>query len=283
LTQKLAKNKKDDMISITKPSSLLSKEGEKPGQVGVTIVPMTTLDSSYSVSTAKGITGLRDKDFPVLMAAIGYLESPEGPLWNAVRGGGYAYGAYFSRDLDSGALSYRVYRSPDASKAVNASREVIRKVAEGEVEIDRHLLEGTISQIILMFADEQATMPSAAQQNFVVQVIRNLPKDWPKEMMSIVRNVDPEDMKRVMRDIIMPVFAPGSSNIVVTCGKLMSEGMDKSFQEMGYKTSVKELSDFHDDFGLKAGENEEEDDEDDEEDDEEYSGSDDSEEDSDED
>jgi ABC-type Zn2+ transport system substrate-binding protein/surface adhesin len=101
--------------------------------------------------------------------------------------------------------------------------------------------------------------------------------------MSIVRNVDPEDMKRVMRDVIMPVFAPGSSNIVVTCGKLMSEGMDKSFQEMGYKTSVKELSDFHDDFGLKAGENDEEDDEDDEEDDEEYSGSDDSDEDSEED
>lgn len=221
LTQQLTKT--DELIKITKPSSLLNEEGESPGKVGVTIVPMTTLDSSYSVSTAKGITDLRDKAFPVLMTAIGYLESPEGPLWNAVRGAGYAYGSYFSRDLESGALSYRVYRSPDASKAINASREIIRKVAEGEIEIDKHLLEGTISQIILMFAEEQATMPSAAQQNFVVQVIRDLPKDWPKQMMATVRNVDPEEMKRIMREIIMPVFAPGTSNIVVTCGKLMSE------------------------------------------------------------
>lgn len=106
----------DDMIPIPETSSLLNAEGRNPGSVGVTIVPMTTLESSYAVSTANGMSSYSDPRFPALMVAIGYLEAVEGPLWNAVRGAGYAYGSYFSRDIDSGVLSYRIYRSPDASR-----------------------------------------------------------------------------------------------------------------------------------------------------------------------
>lgn len=214
---------KRDMIPIPKPVSLLNEEGRNPGSVGVTLIPMTTLESSYSVSSAPGLKSFADPRLPAIMVAIGYLEAPEGPLWNAVRGAGYAYGSYFSRDVNSGILSYRVYRSPDAYKAIAASRDAIRKVAEGEVEIDRHLLEGTISQIVVMFADEQSTMPNAAQQNFVQGVVRGLPKDWDKEILKRVRDVTVDEMKKAMREIILPCFEPGKSNVVVTCAKLMTE------------------------------------------------------------
>lgn len=213
----------EEMVSIPKFVDLLNDEGRKPGSVGTIIVPMTTLESSYSVSTAQSITSLSDPKFPAIMVAIGYLETVEGPLWNAVRGAGYAYGSYFSRNIDSGLLSYRVYRSPDAYKAISASLDAIRKIAVGEVAIDKHLLEGTISQIVVMFADEQATMPNAAQQNFVRSVVRGLPKDWSKDVLRRVRDVTIEEMKSVMREFILPCFEPGKSNVVITCAKLMSE------------------------------------------------------------
>lgn len=213
----------ETMVPIPEPVSLLNDEGKNPGSVGTIIIPMTTLDSSYAVSTAPGIPSFSDPRLPSIMVAIGYLEAPEGPLWNAVRGAGYAYGSYFARDLDTGVLSYRVYRSPDASKAITASREAIRKLAEGEVEIDRHLLEGTISQIVVMFAEEQSTMPSAAQQNFVQSVVRGLPKGWEKDVLRRVRDVSVDEMKKVMRELILPCFEPGKSNVVVTCAKLMQE------------------------------------------------------------
>lgn len=212
-----------EMIPIPEPSSLLNEEGKNPGSVGATIVPMAAEDSSYSVSTARGITSFKDPRLPALMVAISYLETPEGPLWNAVRGAGYAYGVYFARDVDSGVLSYRVYRSPDASKAINASRETIRKVADGEVELDRHLLEGAVSQIVVVFADEQATMPHAAQQNYILGVVRGLPNGWSKDMMKRVKDVTPDEIKAALRDFILPCFEPGTSNIVVTCAKLMQE------------------------------------------------------------
>lgn len=260
----------EDMVPIPKAESLLNDEGRKPGSVGAIIIPMTTLDSLYSVSSAPSITSLSDPRFPPLLVAIGYLEAVEGPLWNAVRGAGYAYGSYFSRNVDSGVLSYRVYRSPDAYKAITASRDAIRKIADGEVEIDRHLLEGTMSQIVVLFADEQSTMPSAAQQNFVQGVVRGLPKEWNKEILRQVRAVTADEIRGIMKEFILPCFEPGKSNVVVTCAKLMAENMETAFKGMGYAVQTRELSHFHDDYGLEAGEDddEEEDDEDDEDDEE---------------
>lgn len=213
----------EKMVDIPKPVSLLNDEGRNPGSVGAVIIPMTTLESSYAVSSAKGLDSFNDPRLAAIMVAIGYLEAPEGPLWNAVRGAGYAYGSYFSRDISSGIISYRVYRSPDAFKAISASVDAIEKIVNGEVEIDRHLLEGTISQIVVMFADEQATMPNAAQQNFVQGVVRGLPSDWDKEVLRRVRAVTVDEMKAAMRETILPCFEPGKSNIVVTCATLMKE------------------------------------------------------------
>jgi hypothetical protein len=45
--------------------------------------------------------------------------------------------------------------------------------------------------------------------------------------------------------------------------------MEKEFQEMGYKTQIKQLSDFHDDYGLKSPDDEDDDDQGDEDEDEE--------------
>ena len=136
-----------DILPIPALSSLRNEEGENPGSVGATIVPMAAIDGSYSVSTASGLASFSDPRLPAVMVAIGYLETIEGPLWNAVRGAGYAYGSHFSRSLDAGLLCYRVYRAPDASKAITASKEAILKIADGEVPIDKHLLEGTVSQL----------------------------------------------------------------------------------------------------------------------------------------
>jgi hypothetical protein len=92
-----------------------------------------------------------------------------------------------------------------------------------------------------------------------VQVIRNLPKGWSKQMMAAVRNVDLEEMKMFMREMIMPVFTREMRDVVVTCGKLMTEvsvtisdwthlkngtatrqltfsqGMEKPFEKMVYE------------------------------------------------
>jgi Zn-dependent M16 (insulinase) family peptidase len=216
-------NPPKEMTPITAPVSMLSEEGKAPGSVGTTIIPMTTLDSSYSVSTASGLRSFADPRLPAFLVAVGYLEAVEGPLWNAVRGNGLAYGTSFSREVDGGYLQYRVYRSPDASKALLASRAAVGDLASGAVPLDRHLVQGAVSGIVMAFADERETMAAAAQQNFVRGVVRGLPENWSRDIMKAVRDVTFDEIRSVMQDVIMPVFEPGKSNVVVTCAPLLTE------------------------------------------------------------
>ncbi|KAM7207549.1 Metalloenzyme, LuxS/M16 peptidase-like protein [Naviculisporaceae sp. PSN 640] len=255
-----------DILPITKPWAVLNDEGNFPGSVGSIIVPMTTLDSSYSFSTASGLRSFDDPRLPAYLVALGYLEAVEGPLWNAVRGNGLAYGVSFNRDCDGGLIQYRVYRSPDASKAIEVSRATVAKLASGEEPLDKHLVEGAVSGIVLAEADEQATMAAAAQQNFVIGVIRGLEPDWNRKILERIRHVTHDEIRAAMTEIVLPVFEPGKSNVVVTCAPIMQENIVKSLSTMGYKTQVQQLSHFYDGYGLEAGDDEGEDEDEDEDD-----------------
>jgi Zn-dependent M16 (insulinase) family peptidase len=212
-----------DILPLPKHYSMLNPEGQSPGAFGSVIIPMTTLDSSYSVSTATGLQTYADPRLPAYLVALGYLEAVEGPLWTAVRGNGLAYGVGFSRDVDAGYIQFKVYRSPDASKAIEASRATVSKLASGEAPLDRHLVEGAVSGIVFGAADEQATMAAAAQQNYVTGVVRGLEQGWNRNILARVREVTEDEIRAVMREVIMPVFEPGKSNVVVTCAPIMEE------------------------------------------------------------
>jgi len=259
----------------------LSEIAKKPGNTAF-IIPMATIDSSYALLTSRGPDSWDHPDLPALMVAQAYLDAVEGPLWVAVRGTGLAYGTGFSRSVDVGLLTLRIYSSPDAYKAFLAAKEQVEGYATGKTPFDRFALEGAISSIVMGFADEQPTMGSAANLSFVNQVIRGISKSWNDEMLARVREVRGEDIKDVMQRVIMPIFKPQSSNLVVTCATLMADvsaidpymiktevltivqKMVAGFREEGFVAETKQLSHFEDDYGLEPAEDEDEEDEEDE-------------------
>ena len=199
----------------------LSDAGKHPGNLAY-IIPMP-IDSSFAYTVGKGPATLQDPQVPALMVAISYLDAVEGPLWTAVRGTGLAYGTYFSRAINSGHVTYSIYRSPDAFKAFAASKDVLEKFISGETSFDNLALEGAISSIVLEFANGQSTMSAAAQESFVRQVIRDLPNDWNDVILKRVRNVDVEEIKKAMKNILLPALTPESANLFITCAAVMQE------------------------------------------------------------
>ena len=210
------------LIPLDNRLSRLSEAGKEPGDLAY-IIPLSTIDSSFGLSIARGPETLDDPLVPALMVAISYLDAVEGPLWTAVRGTGLAYGTSFSRHVESGQVSFDVYRSPDAFKAFAASKEVVEGFVAGTTSFDSLALEGAISSIVLGFANGQATMASAAQGSFMRQVIRGLASDWNEITLKKVRNVTVDEIKKVMKDILLPVFVPETANIFVTCAPIMEE------------------------------------------------------------
>lgn len=231
--------------------SRLSDVGENPGNTAF-IVPLPTIDSSFAISVSKGPSSLEDPNVPALMVALAYLDAVEGPLWTAVRGTGLAYGTSFSRHTESGQISFDVFRSPDAYKAFNASKDVVSKYVSGDTSFDELALEGAISSIVLAFANGEATMASAAQSSFVRQVIRDLPGDWNEMMLKRVRGVKIGEIKEVMKQIVLPVFKPEHSNLIITCAPIMEDSLMKDFASLGFKPQVRSLASFQDDYGLKT-------------------------------
>lgn len=200
----------------------LAEIAKKPGNTAY-IIPMATIDSSYALLTSKGPDSWDHPDLPALMVAQAYLDAVEGPLWVAVRGTGLAYGTGFSRSVDVGLLTLRIYRSPDSYKAFMAAKEQVEGYATGKTPFDRFALEGAISSIVMGFADEQPTMGSAANLSFVNQVIRGIDKEWNDQMLAKVREVSEEQLRDVLQKIIMPIFIPETSNLVIACANLMEE------------------------------------------------------------
>ncbi|KKA26608.1 hypothetical protein TD95_003425 [Thielaviopsis punctulata] len=242
----------EELLPIIPPNTMRSDEGMNPGGFGAVIVPMPTLDNSYGYCTTNGFSDLKDARLPATYVAISYLEAVEGPLWNAVRGKGLAYGNGFARDIESGCIKFYVYRSPDVTKALLAARNAIQRIVDGEDLVTSHQMEGAISQLVNQWAGEQSTMTAAALSNFILGVVQNLPGNWNELLMSKVRAVTPEDMRTAMKEVLMPLFEAGRSNIVITCNPNLTDTLKNNLAMAKFETRVQTLDEFENDYGLQA-------------------------------
>ncbi|KAJ5747682.1 uncharacterized protein N7511_009378 [Penicillium nucicola] len=254
-----------DLRPITVRRERLSDAGKNIGGKSY-IVPMPTVDSSFAYATGRGLDSYDHPKLPALLVAISYMNAVEGPLWVAVRGTGLAYGTNFSYNIDTGFVNFDVYRSPNAHKAFESSKQIVEDHLSGASPFDPLMLEGAISSIVVNFANEQMTAASAAQGSFIRQVVRNLPSDYKEKMLKNVRGITLDEIKGALREIILPLFAPKTANLVITCATVLEETIKQGFEASGFTPTVQALKEFEDDYGLKAGDEEEEDDDDEEED-----------------
>lgn len=207
---------------ITGRRELLSETGKNLGGKSY-IVPMPTVDSSFAYASARGLDSYDDPKLPALLVAIAYMNAVEGPLWVAVRGQGLAYGTNFAYNIDTGFVNFDVYRSPNAHNAFESSKQIVEDHLSGAIPFDPLMLEGAISSIVVSFANEQATITSAALGSFTRQVVRNLPSNYKEVMLKKVKDTSVDEVKSALRNIILPLFSPSSANIVITCGTVMED------------------------------------------------------------
>ena len=210
-------------VPIIPARAMRTPEGLNPGGAGATIVPITALDSSYLVSTGRGLDGYSDPRLPAAMVTVAYLQMPEGPLWTEIRGQGLAYGASISRAVISGLVRFSIYRSPDAAKALAAAHAFIARIASGEEPIPEIAVEAAVSQVVSAYTGQSSTPSTAGAMDFVWTAIRGMPADIVSQHLAAVAKVTPDEVRAIIGDWILPLLRPGQSNVVVTCGKKMLE------------------------------------------------------------
>ncbi|KAK6529763.1 hypothetical protein TWF281_008924 [Arthrobotrys megalospora] len=221
----------------------LKPEGRNPGDL-MYIVPMPTLDSSFGVMVAKGPESLNDERIPALLLAIAYLDAVEGPLWKAIRGTGLAYGTGFVRRVDSGHVYFSIYRSPDAFKAFEMAKKIVSDYADGTTPFDEFDLDGAISTVVSSIVDVESTLTAAATTSFVLQVVNRQSKTYNMDMLRKVRKVTPDEIRKAMTDILLPLFHPKTSMTVVTTAPVNTDSLKERFDELGFPVEIRTLSSF---------------------------------------
>jgi Zn-dependent M16 (insulinase) family peptidase len=201
--------------------AVLSDLGRNPGGASY-IIPMP-IDSSFAVLTSKGPASYTHPQLPPLMVALAYLDAVEGPMWQNIRGTGLAYGTGFFRDLETGLLKFRIYKSPNAFSAYEKARTVVTEYGNGTRTFEKMALEGAISSLVREFVDEKATIVDAARGSFVDLVVRGVGKDWSDWVLREVRKVTEDDLAKILREVVSAVFDPKKADLVVTCGDIMKD------------------------------------------------------------
>jgi Zn-dependent M16 (insulinase) family peptidase len=203
-----------NLTPLDKQTDRFTPVGKNPGGVAK-VVQMPTIDNTYSSHTCKGPTDYNDPQLPALMLALAYLCATEGPLWNAVRGSGLAYGVYLEKLIESGHIIFEVYRSPDAYKAFAAAKKVISDHANGTTPFDKNALEGAVSSIVVNFADAEPNMSGAGTTSFIRQMVHGVSKDFNEGLLRRIKEVTVEDIKKVLSELVLKCFDPETSNVVV--------------------------------------------------------------------
>ncbi|KAF2684830.1 metallopeptidase [Lentithecium fluviatile CBS 122367] len=236
--------------------AVLSELGRNPGGTSY-IIPMP-IDSSFAVLTAKGPASYTHPQLPALMVALAYLDAVEGPMWTNIRGTGLAYGTGFFRDLETGLLKFRIYKSPNAFSAYEKARAVVREYGDGTRQFEKLALEGAISSLVREFVDEKATIVDAARGSFADLVVRGVGKEWSDWVLREVRKVTADEAAGILKEVVAGVFEPQTADLVVTCGDIMKDDLVKNFEQAGFKPQVKLLTDFQESYGLEGEEDDEE-------------------------
>ncbi len=66
-------------------------------------------------------------------------------------------------------------------------------------------------------------MSTAGQFHFINSVVKGVDDDYNTRILKAVRNVTVDEIKKVMKEVLLPTFTPGVSNVVVTCAPIMEE------------------------------------------------------------
>ncbi|KAF2016044.1 zinc metalloprotease-like protein [Aaosphaeria arxii CBS 175.79] len=255
LTDAIKPGPNPDVNPIDDRKAMLSPIGRNPGGAHY-IVPLP-IDSSFAVLTSRGPSSYTSPQLPPLIVALAYLDAVEGPMWANIRGTGLAYGTNFFRDVETGLLKFRIYKSPNAFSAYQKAATVVKEYGNGTRKFEKLALEGAISSIVRDFVDEKATIVDAAKGSFVDLVVRGLDKNYSDWMLAEVRKVEEDDVKKILNEVVSGVFEADKADLVVSCGATMVDDLKKNFEEAGFKPEVKPLSDFEDDYGLEGEEDDE--------------------------
>lgn len=113
------------------------------------VVNIPSADSTHLTSITKIPHGnYLDEDVFRIALATELLTAMEGPFWKAIRGAGLAYGVHMNRNIETGYLSFVIYRGSDCIQSWCKAKTIIEQYINGELLVDELSISNAINSLI---------------------------------------------------------------------------------------------------------------------------------------
>ncbi|CCH44812.1 hypothetical protein BN7_4381 [Wickerhamomyces ciferrii] len=231
----------------------------------VKIITAPASESTFLLASTKVPTDYHNEDSAAIALAASYLQAVEGPFWRGIRGTGLAYGANVSRSVETGQLSFDIYRGADAIGAFKVASKIVNDLADGTVKLDKNLIQGAVSSLVNSIASSESNYYTAAATKYVDNVLKKRGPDFNNKFIEQISKITEDDLVKVLQKYYVKLFNSESSVIFICSHPSKAKELNDFFTDLKYEVSVEEVPSSKDDQG-----DEEEDDDDEEMDSEEY-------------
>lgn len=206
------------------------------------LVSSSAGETTHLISLTPIPTDYLNEDIFKIALASEFLGGVEGPFWRGIRGTGLAYGANIRRLIESGYLSFSIYRGADAQQAWTTGKKIITDYISGEHTIDAISIENSIAAIVNELANGEANPYDAATTKIIDNIFKKRGSQYIKFFLERLNTYTNEDLVYVMKKYFLPLFEAESSLIFSCLPTTATSGFVEFLQGEGYKVSVEEIA-----------------------------------------
>ncbi|CAI5760450.1 unnamed protein product [Candida verbasci] len=206
------------------------------------LIEIPAADSTHFISLTSIPTDYLDEDIFRIALTSEFLSAVEGPFWRGIRGTGLAYGVNIRRNIETGYLTFNLYRSSDAIKAWRVSKEIVDRFANEEVEIDDLVLENAIATIINELANVQENTYDAATFKISDNLFKRRGPNYIKYFIKQLNLLKKEDVIYTLKKYFIKLFDSKNSVIFTSLPSDQVEDMGNFLQKQGYNIYVQEIN-----------------------------------------
>ncbi|ANQ08190.1 Uncharacterized protein PCOAH_00025010 [Plasmodium coatneyi] len=193
---------------------------------------LKSTDVSYLKLTVKVPAGYEHEDYCALLLLREFFCMTEGPLYNSIRGGGFAYECALDFNCIHGELSLRIYRSSDIISALKEALHIFDYYCKNEMKEDEISLAKS-SAYYTIFNNQETISDRASQTIFLS--IKNLPLNFYNNLLRQIEGITTKDLQKICHKYLTRIVnfridrsnaLIGSTLCIVCCSDKMEEILD---------------------------------------------------------
>lgn len=198
-------------------------------------------ETTHLVSLTPIPTDYLNEDIFKIALASEILGGVEGPFWRGIRGTGLAYGANIRRMIESGFLSFTIYRAADAQQAWITGKKIIADYISGNVIIDAISIENSIAAIVNELANAEANPYDAATNKIIDNIFKKRGSHYIKHFLERLNTYKSDDLVYIMKKYFLPLFNAKTSLIFSCLPSNSTDGFLEFLKREGYEVNIEHI------------------------------------------